>query len=70
MPHEEALRYVRASSAFFLSQIPDWISAGTKLSVKLFEYFAARRRIVALTTADSITAGLLAEGGIGVQVAP
>ena len=70
MPHEEALRYVRASSAFFLSQIPHRISAGTKLSVKLFEYFAARRRILALTTADSITAALLAEGGVGVQIAP
>jgi glycosyltransferase involved in cell wall biosynthesis len=70
MPHEEALGYVRTSSAFFLSQIPHRISAGTKLSVKLFEYFAARRRILALTTPDSITAELLAEGGVGVQIAP
>ena len=70
MPHAEALGYVRASSALFLSQIPHRISAGTKLSVKLFEYFAAQRPILALTTADSITAELLAESGAGIQVAP
>lgn len=69
-PHEEVLHYVRGSDALFLCQIPDPISAGVKLSVKLFEYFAAERPILALTTAESITAELLADAGVGVQVAP
>jgi glycosyltransferase involved in cell wall biosynthesis len=70
MAHERALEYVRASSVLFLGQIPERISAGVKLSAKLFEYFAAERPILAMTTADSLTAGLLAEAGVGMWVAP
>lgn len=70
MPHEQVLQYVRASNVLFLCHIPDWISAGAKMSVKLFEYFAAERAILAMTSADSLTAGLLRDAGVGVLVAP
>jgi glycosyltransferase involved in cell wall biosynthesis len=70
MPHERVLQYVRASDVLFLCHIPDWISAGAKMSVKLFEYFAARRAILAMTSSDSLTAGLLDDAGVGVRVAP
>jgi glycosyltransferase involved in cell wall biosynthesis len=70
MPHEQVLQYVRTSSVLFLCHIPDWISAGAKLSVKLFEYFAAGRSILAMTPAESLTAGLIAEAGTGMRVDP
>lgn len=70
MPHDAVLEYVRASDVLFLCHIPDWISAGAKMSVKLFEYFAAERPILAMTSPDSLTAELLREAGVGICVAP
>jgi glycosyltransferase involved in cell wall biosynthesis len=70
MPHDRVLQYIRASNVLFLCHIPDWISAGAKMSVKLFEYFAAERAILAMTSTDSLTAGLLRDAGVGVLVAP
>jgi glycosyltransferase involved in cell wall biosynthesis len=70
VPHSESVRFLQQSDALFLCQIPDPISAGSKLSGKLFEYMAAQKPILALTLADSLTADLLQHFGPGLVVQP
>lgn len=70
VPHSESVRFLQHSDALFLCQIPDPISAGSKLSGKLFEYMAAQKPILALTLHESLTADLLRQFGPGLIVHP
>jgi hypothetical protein len=63
-PHAEALRLQAAADALLLLQ------PGFPLQVprKVFEYFALRKRVLAITEAKSATAQIVREAGVGLVV--